>query len=86
VKKSTPRLFSCIRALFRRGRIEDDLSEELHFHLEREIAKNVKVGMTSEDARYAALRTFGGVDQAKEELGSRSSSCSLNPRSSSFSR
>jgi predicted permease len=67
VKKSTPRLFSWIRALLRRGRIEDDLSEELRFHLQREIEKNIAAGMNPEEARYAALRSFGGVDQVKEE-------------------
>jgi len=47
--------------------MEDDLSEELQFHLQNEIERNMKSGMSSEEARYAALRAFGGVDQVKEE-------------------
>jgi len=46
--------------------MEDALSEELRFHLENETRKNVAAGMTPEEARYAALRTFGGVDQVEE--------------------
>jgi hypothetical protein len=47
--------------------MEDDLSEELQFHLQNEIERNTKVGMTPEEARYAALRSFGGVEQIKDE-------------------
>ena len=47
--------------------MEEDLSEELQFHLESEIQKNIAVGMTPEEARYAALRSFGGLEQIKEE-------------------
>ena len=39
--------------------MEDGLTEELHFHLENETEKNVAAGMNPEEARYAALRTFG---------------------------
>ena len=55
------------RSLFRRGRVEGELSEELRFHLEKLAEENVAKGMTPEDARYAALRELGGVDQIKEE-------------------
>jgi len=64
---SAATLLSHIRALFRRHRIEDDLSEELQFHLQSEIERNMKSGMTPDEARYAALRSFGGVDQTKEQ-------------------
>jgi hypothetical protein len=47
--------------------MEEDFSEELQFHLESEIQKNIAVGMTPEEARYAALRSFGGLEQIKEE-------------------
>src|SRR5262245_4447415 len=55
------------QSLFRRDRIRDDLSEELQFHIDKEIEKNTAAGMTPEEARYAALRSFGGVEQVKEE-------------------
>jgi predicted permease len=56
-----------LKGLFQKKQVENDLAEELQFHLQKEIRKNVEAGMTSEEARYAALRTFGGVDQIKED-------------------
>ena len=53
--------------LFRRNRLESGLSAELQFHLQNEIDKNIMAGMTREGARYAALRSFGGLDQVKEQ-------------------
>jgi putative ABC transport system permease protein len=47
--------------------MEDDLSEEVQFHLQNEIEKNVRLGMRPEEARYAALRDFGGVDQVRDQ-------------------
>ena len=55
------------RALTRRDEMEQELDEEMRFHLDRDIEQNIKSGMTPEDARYAALKSFGGVDQSKEE-------------------
>jgi putative ABC transport system permease protein len=63
---SVAKFLSYIKGVFRRGRMEDDLSEELQFHLQNEIEKNIGAGMSPREARYAALRTFGGVDQVKE--------------------
>ena len=58
------------RALIHRDEMEQELDEEMRFHLERDIEQNIKSGMTPEDARYAALKSFGGVDQSKEECRS----------------
>ena len=55
------------RSLFKRGRVEQELSEELRLHLEKLAEENVAKGMTREEARYAALRELGGIDQIKEE-------------------
>src|SRR5262249_22979213 len=63
----TPRFLSRVRALFHKDRIEGDRSEELQFHLDQEINKNITAGMTPEEARYAALRTFGGVELVKQD-------------------
>jgi hypothetical protein len=51
------------RSLFRRNVVESELDEEVRFHLERQIAQNVAAGMTREEARRAAIREFGGVEQ-----------------------
>ncbi len=55
------------RSLFRKSRVEQELRDELRFHLEKLIAENLARGMTPEDARYAGLRELGGVEQIKEE-------------------
>jgi len=47
--------------------MEEELNEEAQFHLEREIEENVARGMSAEEARYAALRSFGGIERVKEE-------------------
>src|SRR5438552_1656227 len=56
-----------LRALFRKSQLEDEMSEELRFHLEKQIEDNIKAGMTPKEARYTAVRSFGGVEQIKEE-------------------
>ncbi|HET7286640.1 MAG TPA: ABC transporter permease, partial [Pyrinomonadaceae bacterium] len=58
------------RALTRKDEMDHELDEEMRFHLDRDIDQNIRNGMTPEDARYAALRSFGGVDQSKEECRS----------------
>ena len=56
-----------LRALVRKGEMDRELDDELRFHLERQIEISVNAGMSPEEARYAALRSFGGVDQSKEQ-------------------
>ncbi|MGO8791909.1 MAG: ADOP family duplicated permease [Terriglobia bacterium] len=56
-----------LRSVFRRGRVERELNDELRFHLEKLTEENVERGMAPDDARYAALRELGGVEQIKEE-------------------
>ena len=64
---------SRLRALFRKQRLEDELAEEIQSHLEMQIEDHVRQGMSREDARYLALRKFGGVDQVKETYRDRRS-------------
>ncbi len=56
-----------IRSLFRKKRVEDELSEELRFHLEKLAEEKLARGMAPEEARYAARRELGGIEQIKEE-------------------
>ncbi|HTX65335.1 MAG TPA: ABC transporter permease [Opitutaceae bacterium] len=51
---------------FRRRRFEADMAAELQTHLELQAAANRAAGMDADEARYAARRQFGGVDQVKE--------------------
>jgi macrolide transport system ATP-binding/permease protein len=55
-----------LATLFCRRRLEDDLDEELRSHLEMAVELNLCKGMATEDARREALRSFGGVEQTKE--------------------
>lgn len=45
---------------------DDRLREELEFHLDQQIAKNIRAGMTPDEARRNALIRFGGVEPARE--------------------
>jgi predicted permease len=55
-----------IRSLFRRQQVDQDLEEEIRDHLERKTADYIARGLSPEEARYAARREFGGIEQAKE--------------------
>jgi putative ABC transport system permease protein len=61
------KLLHRLRALFRKEELDQELSDEMAFHLEKQIEQNIAAGMRAEEARYAALRSFGGVEQVKEE-------------------
>jgi putative ABC transport system permease protein len=56
-----------LRAIFRRNAMEGELDEELRFHLERQAEKELKAGLTPEEARRKARLALGGLDQVKEE-------------------
>jgi putative ABC transport system permease protein len=55
-----------IAELFAKRRRDQELARELQAHLEESTAEKMRRGMTAEEARYAALREFGGVEQTKE--------------------
>ncbi len=55
-----------LTALFKRRRLERNLAEEVQHHIEMKTQESIAAGMTPEEARYAALRAFGGVEQKKE--------------------
>jgi len=49
-----------------RNAAERDLDEEINLHVEMETHLNIADGMTPNDARRAALLTFGGMTKTKE--------------------
>ena len=59
-------LVSRMLDLFVKGRRERRLEEEISFHLELLAEENMKQGMSEREARAAARRSFGGVEQVKE--------------------
>jgi len=56
-----------LQNLFRRNRNAQQLNDEFQFHLEQQIAEYLAAGMSPEEARYAALRSFGNSTLLKEE-------------------
>ena len=58
--------FCRLFGFFRKNRREAEMAEEMQQHLDLLIERNVAAGMPAGDARYAALRQFGGVEQIKE--------------------
>src|SRR5262249_15784814 len=46
--------------------LERGLDEEIRFHIEQQTDKNLRAGMTLDQARQQAYITFGGVDCFKE--------------------
>jgi len=59
-------LFHRIWATVRRRPAETDLSREINAHLQLLEDKFVTEGMTAHEARFAAKRAFGGIEQTKE--------------------
>src|SRR5215216_686454 len=62
-----------LRALFLKRKLEDELAEEIRSHLEMQIEDHLRQGMSPEEARYLALRKFGGAEQIKETYRDRRS-------------
>src|SRR5579883_1677523 len=58
---------SLFDGLFRRGRMEAGMEEELRFHREQYAADLMKRGMAPKEAELVALREFGAIEPLKEE-------------------
>src|SRR5437667_5906111 len=56
-----------LQGLLLRGRNAQQLHDEMQFHLEQQIAENLGAGMSRDEARYAAMRSFGNPTVLKEE-------------------
>jgi predicted permease len=52
--------------LFRKNSHETDMAEEMQQHIDGLTKRNIGAGMSPNDARNAAMREFGGVEQIKE--------------------
>jgi macrolide transport system ATP-binding/permease protein len=57
-----------VRSILLRTRVEQELDEELQFHLERKIEEGIANGLSPQEARYAAVRAMEGLEQRKEEM------------------
>lgn len=55
-----------LAGLLRSARLDREMNAEIEDHLARETERNLARGLSPADARFAALRAFGGVEQLKE--------------------
>lgn len=55
-----------LRALFRRDQVLHDIDEEMRAHLEMETEANREMGMTPEEARLSAAKSFGNVGSIRD--------------------
>ena len=59
---------SFLRNLFFSRRVEVDLDQEVHSHLEMLTAENIRAGMPPHEAQRAARIELGGIEQVKEQV------------------
>jgi putative ABC transport system permease protein len=64
-------LLQRFRALFHKTSLERELDDEIRSHIELQIEEEIARGMNPIDARAAALKKFGGVEQVKEQYRDR---------------
>jgi hypothetical protein len=60
-------LYIRLRSLFRRRSVENKLHDDLRFHLDQQLEKHQRAGLSPEEARRQARLEFGGFDQIKED-------------------
>lgn len=56
-----------LRSLFHRQRANEELDQEIQYHVERKSEEYVAKGLTPWEARRAALLELGGIEQTKEK-------------------
>jgi predicted permease len=61
------RVIQRLRALLSRDRLDRELDDEIHSHLELAERDARAAGLSPEEARLAARRRFGGIEQMKQE-------------------
>jgi putative ABC transport system permease protein len=59
-------LLTRLASLLHGRRLDQDLDDELLSHIDLAVEENMRLGMPEEEARTAALRSFGGVTQIRE--------------------
>jgi len=56
-----------LRSLFRRSEVESELDDELQFHVDKQVEKHVRSGLTREEAARQIRLQFGSLSQVKED-------------------
>src|SRR6201982_1425004 len=62
------RIAACWRNLFRKGDVEQELSDELAYALDALVEKKITEGLSEVEARRQAAMQLGGVEQLKEKV------------------
>ena len=60
-------LYIRVRSLFRRAKVEEELDDELRFHMEKQAEKYMRAGMTRDQAQRQVRLDFGGVAQVRDD-------------------
>src|SRR5277367_204387 len=61
------RIFAArLAGIFRKRKLESDLDAEVRAHIDALTEENIRRGMHEQEARHAARREFGGLEQTKE--------------------
>ena len=61
------RLFSIMRFLFRRAKVEREIDQELQYHVDRQTEVNIARGMDPREARRQAILSVGPIGSLKED-------------------
>jgi hypothetical protein len=56
-----------LHSLLQHGSFDDELNEEVQFHVGMKTSDHIATGMNPREAREAALQDFGRVEKTKEE-------------------
>ena len=55
-----------VRTFFLKKRVEEELDEELQFHLDRQVEMRMAKGFSADEARRLAMKSLGGVERQME--------------------
>jgi predicted permease len=69
-KRWTDRFLISMRMLFNRSAETARLNDEMQFHLEQQIKENVGQGLTADEARSSAMRSFGNPGLLRDQARS----------------
>ena len=61
------RFLATVRGVFQPGALDDEVADELRFHLDRQIQANLTAGMSPDEATRAAHLTVGSLEVIREE-------------------
>jgi predicted permease len=59
---------SALSSVFGHRNMEQEMNEELRFHIENETTRLIASGVAPEDARRQAMLAFGGMENVREEV------------------